>query len=66
MKTPYWQITVETPRLGHAESTLAQDKDNARDILFEKAKSLTGGQTAYLYEVDDSGFIRLKYTIIRK
>ena len=66
MKTPYWQITVETPRFGHAESTLEHDKDKARDALFEKAKSLTGGQTAYLYEVDDSGFIRLKYTISRK
>ncbi len=66
MKTPYWQITVETPRYGRGESILEQDKDKAKDILFEKAKSLNEGQTAYLYEVDDIGFIRLEYTITRK
>ena len=29
MKTPYWQITVETPRYGRGESILEQDEDKA-------------------------------------
>ena len=66
MKTPYWQITVETPRYGRGESILEQDEDKAKDILFEKAKSLEPGQTVYLYQVDDNGFIRPEYTITRK
>jgi hypothetical protein len=66
MKNPYWQITIETPRLGCAESTLEQDKDKAMDVLFEKAKSLLAGQTAYLYKVDESGFVCPEYTITRK
>lgn len=66
MKTPYWQITVDTPRYGHSNSVLENDPDKARDIFFEKAKSLTEGQTAYLYEVDSCGFVRPEYTVTRK
>lgn len=54
MNTPYWQITVETPRYGGGESILERNKDKARDVFFEKAKSLETGQTAYLYQVDDN------------
>lgn len=66
MKTPYWQITIETPRYGCSEGTLEQDKDKAMEVFFEKAKSLNAGQTAYLYSVDDRGFVRPEYTVIRK
>lgn len=66
MKNPYWQITVETPRYGCAESSLEQDKDTARDVFFEKAKSLQAGQIAYLYKVDETGFVRPEYTVTRK
>ena len=66
MKTPYWQITIETPRCGCSEGVLEQDKDKAMEVFFEKAKSLNAGQTAYLYSVDDNGFVRPEYTVIRK
>lgn len=66
MKTPYWQITIETPRYGCSEGTLERDKDKAMGMFFEKAKTLKEGQTAYLYSVDENGFVRPEYTVIRK
>lgn len=48
MKTPYWQITVDTPRYGHSNSVLEHDPDKAKAAFFEQAKSLIAGQTAYL------------------
>lgn len=66
IKTPYWQITIETPRYGCSEGTLEHDKDKAMSMFFETAKTLNAGQTAYLYSVDDNGFVRPEYTVIRK
>lgn len=66
MKTPYWQITVDTPRFGHSNSVLENDPDKAKAAFFEQAKSLIAGQTAYLYSVDECGFVRPEYTVTRK
>ena len=66
MKTPYWQITIETPRYGCSEHALEQNKDKAMNMFFKTAKTLNAGQTAYLYSVDDNGFVRPEYTVIRK
>lgn len=66
MTTPYWQITVETPRYGCSESSLEQDKDKAMQTFLGKIPSLVAGQTLRLYQVDGSGFVRPEYTIVRE
>ena len=66
MTKPYWQITVETHRFGCSESFLENDRDKAMKTILEKIPSLNAGQTIRLYKVDDSGFIRSEYTIVRE
>ena len=65
MKTPYWQITVESPRDRYSRGFLDQDKDTAMDVFFKTAKDLCTGQTAYLDQVDEMGFIHHEYTVSR-
>lgn len=64
MAKPYWQITVETPH--YSESVLEHDPDKAMKTLLEKIPTLNAGQTLRLYQVGDSGFVRLEYKITRQ
>ena len=66
MTKPYWQITVETPRLCCSESVLEHDPDKAMKTLLEKIPTLNAGQTLRLYQVDGSGFVRPEYKIVRE